>query len=334
MDIYKILESKQHNKHYLNRYVKFISNYSNQQKQRGITERHHICPKAKDLFPEYSCFIKNPWNSVHLTKRQHFIAHYLLSKCFSEIQSQQYAFLAMCNKQSKKDHTIRDYRVSSRIYENCKNRIDYSKRKRPKQRTSVKQIFQCFDEKGNTIQIPASKYDKNIHIHCNVDYINTKNENGEIIRVSRKEFEEKNLKGMQKGTTCVINSINGEKQRISVEEYNNCPFYISVSPKIKTIKNIITNKIKTIPKEEYSNFDKTIWVDNNAKGWYHTPIGKFSSTTDPKLRILGNHNSIATWCINNHKTLKPTSVKRIKWATKEHINKTFKELGFWYEPFI
>lgn len=333
MNIYKILESKQHNKHYLNRYVKFISNYFHQQKQKGITERHHICPKANDLFPEYSCFKQNPWNSIHLTKRQHFIAHYLLSKCYTEIQSQQYAFLAMCNKQSKKDHTIRDYRVISRTYENCKNRIDYSKRKPPKQRKPFDQNLQCFDQNGNLTQIPSSKYNKNIHTHSNKNYINIRNESGEIIRVSRKEFEEKKLKGMQNGTTCVINSITGEKLRISVEEYNNCPFYVSVAPIIYTIKNIITNERKSVSKEEYMNYDKTIWVDNNSRGWYHTPIGKFSSPTDPKLTILGNHNSIANWCINNNKTLKPASVKRIKWATKEHVNKTFKELGFWYEPF-
>ena len=51
MDIYSILASKPHNPHYLNRYITFITecqlknlNYN------GYTEKHHICPKAKDMF--------------------------------------------------------------------------------------------------------------------------------------------------------------------------------------------------------------------------------------------------------------------------------------------
>jgi hypothetical protein len=47
MDFIEILSSKPHNKHYLNRYVKFIKYCSNLNFE-GYTENHHICPKLKD----------------------------------------------------------------------------------------------------------------------------------------------------------------------------------------------------------------------------------------------------------------------------------------------
>ncbi len=43
-------------------------------------ENHHILPKS--LYIEYKCFKKNFWNSVLLTEKEHFICHWLLTKCF------------------------------------------------------------------------------------------------------------------------------------------------------------------------------------------------------------------------------------------------------------
>jgi hypothetical protein len=114
MDIYTILSSKSHNSHYLKRYITFI--YQCQQQNLGYggyTEKHHICPKAKDMFPDYKSFRDHPWNRVALTPRQHFIAHIILWKVFPQT-SQTDALWAMKNKNSST--------VNSRIYETL--RID------------------------------------------------------------------------------------------------------------------------------------------------------------------------------------------------------------------
>lgn len=90
MDIYSILASKPHNPHYLNRYWKFIQScqVANQNLSKDTyTEKHHICPKAKDLFPEYKDFKKNDWNKVVLTARQHIISHLLLWKTYGGSQT-------------------------------------------------------------------------------------------------------------------------------------------------------------------------------------------------------------------------------------------------------
>lgn len=111
MDIYiqNLIISKSINDHYTTRYIKFISNYLNQEKIKNETEQHHILPKCKDLFPEYKSLYKNPWNSVHLTKRQHFIAHWMLCKVFGESQIR--AFWLMCRGRNV---------IPSKLYEKLK----------------------------------------------------------------------------------------------------------------------------------------------------------------------------------------------------------------------
>src|ERR1035437_217606 len=88
-DIYSILLSKPHNPHYLNRYWKFINLCikSNSILILSDTEKHHICPKAKDLFPEYTTFKEFPWNKVILTIRQHKISHWILYKAYKGSQT-------------------------------------------------------------------------------------------------------------------------------------------------------------------------------------------------------------------------------------------------------
>lgn len=100
-DIYAILASKQHNPHYLNRYWKFIQNCL-KNTVSGKTEKHHICPKAKDLFPEYKSFTSCDWNMAKLQNRQHFIAHWMLWKAYKKFAQQFNAFNHMCNIDHKR----------------------------------------------------------------------------------------------------------------------------------------------------------------------------------------------------------------------------------------
>lgn len=111
MSIYEILSTKPHNKHYLNRYLKFIQ--SRNSNTNTTVELHHICPRAKDLFPEYSSFSVNPWNKIQLTLKEHFIAHLLLYKTYGKSQAK--AFHLMCNrtnsKNSKMYQNVRKYQI-------------------------------------------------------------------------------------------------------------------------------------------------------------------------------------------------------------------------------
>lgn len=81
MDFKEILRSKPHNSHQLERYIRFIES----QKNSGVgVEKHHICPKSSDMFPEFKSLSKHSWNSKVLTYRQHVIAHYMLHKAYPD----------------------------------------------------------------------------------------------------------------------------------------------------------------------------------------------------------------------------------------------------------
>lgn len=125
MNIYSILSTKPHNLHYLLRYCKFIQYCEKINKhlpKSTYTEKHHICPQSKDLFPEFSNLTLHKWNSIKLTARQHYIAHYILHKTFGGCQT--YAFFVFNLKWSNGNK--RNYKVNSKIFEF--SRIAYKKR--------------------------------------------------------------------------------------------------------------------------------------------------------------------------------------------------------------
>lgn len=84
------------NPHYVSRYLSFIGTRAGGTKIKNYTHHHHILPKAKDFFPNYKSLREYPWNGVHLTPREHFIAHWLLHKAFPG-SSQSIAFFHMAN---------------------------------------------------------------------------------------------------------------------------------------------------------------------------------------------------------------------------------------------
>lgn len=111
MDIVSVLRSKPHNTHYLNRYISFVERcqLKNEKILEGYYEKHHICPKAKDAFPEYKDFRKFPQNCILLTAKQHFIAHMILWKAYPQLRSVRETFWIMSNIENRK--------IRSRFYE-------------------------------------------------------------------------------------------------------------------------------------------------------------------------------------------------------------------------
>lgn len=104
MDIYSILASKPHNPYYLNRYVTFVQrNVDKYPENQSHTEKHHICPKAKDMFPAYKDFNLHEWNKIILPLKKHFYAHYLLSKIFYWSITQNESFCLMGGRLKNKN---------------------------------------------------------------------------------------------------------------------------------------------------------------------------------------------------------------------------------------
>lgn len=118
MDIYGLLTSIDHNKHYLDRYIKFIKmcqSINEKQTTKSIYHLHHICPKA--LFPKIKNLRKYSWNGVYLTRRQHFIAHLILAKALP-YNCMIYAFIRMSHVKSYESRHI----INSKLYESLSSK--------------------------------------------------------------------------------------------------------------------------------------------------------------------------------------------------------------------
>jgi hypothetical protein len=116
---------------------------------------------------------------------------------------------------------------------------------------------------------------------------------------------------------------------------------ISVAHKGKTVSQETRDKISKantgrvrseVSKESTS---KSLLGEKNYrfKGYYHTPLGRFSSTTDKNLPVR-EAEYLTKYCKSNHITVTPQSYRRNPFLAsldKSIIGKTYKEAGFWFE---
>ena len=95
-------------------YIQLIERAQSENRQKGCGvyfERHHIVPKCLGGG-------NDKLNLALLTAREHFVAHKLLCEIYPDEQKLHYALWRMMNPQSKKH--LRDYNISSREYNQCK----------------------------------------------------------------------------------------------------------------------------------------------------------------------------------------------------------------------
>lgn len=105
------------NLHYVNRYLRFISSRVNTESN---CHRHHILPKADDMFPQFKDFKQFSWNCIKLSYREHFIAHWILAKAFPG-SSQQRAFYHMVNILERKKS--KDYEAAKILHKESTRRV-------------------------------------------------------------------------------------------------------------------------------------------------------------------------------------------------------------------
>ena len=203
MDIYTILSSKPHNPHYLNRYIIFIKHCQLKNVDyEGYTEKHHICPKAKDMFPEYSSFSNYPWNCAVLTARQHFIAHMMLWKVYQN-ESMIRAFGIMSNYNEIK---------SSKIYESIKVAYSVIVSEQMSGTVSVKHDNKVF-------RVSKKEFDENKELSGHTKgktFALDRSGNGHYVSSDDVRFKTGELRGNNAGTITITNGKTNK--RIKPEE--------------------------------------------------------------------------------------------------------------------
>ena len=264
MDIYSILSSKPHNPHYLNRYITFIEKC--QQKNighEGYVERHHICPRAKDMFPEYEDFRLHPWNKAPLTPRQHFIAHLILWKAFPTIISTSIALKFMSDNKSRWG-----YFIYSKTYENLKISCLHSLSEYNRDKINVK------SNDGKIIKIDRDEFEKGNYVAQHENSVMIRMENGTCIRISKEEFDNNpSIFGSTKGMTYAVDRdgvsyyVRNDDIRFSTGElFGNNAGKITITNG-KNNKRILPGDI--IPDGWYRGMTKpslknSIWINNGT----------------------------------------------------------------------
>lgn len=84
-------------------------------------------------------------------------------------------------------------------------------------------------------------------------------------------------------------------------------------------------------KEGRHNFQNADEKHPMFKGYYHTPNGKYTSA--PRAAYGGlNGYDIRYYCGNPYKVISKKRAKKSPVMTDKDVGKTFKELGFWFDP--
>ena len=285
MKFQNILKSKPHNEHYLNRYIKFISYCQeiNLITSEDYVEKHHICPKASDLFPEFKDLRIHTWNKINLTARQHFIAHHLLWKCYP-VLSTYMAFKIFINGAKTNKHNRPSYKVTSKTYEllktaNCggyrKNSINVYDTVTGLSSSMSSIDYYDLDKPQNIISQKTGKVwvrDLNTGKTATMSSIDYKNSGDNIVSAN---------KGRMNPVTNIL-AFDKEKGlfvKITKYEYENNNNFESASKNKVSVKNIFTDKITQISIDEFTSIDKPInLVGTSWKG----------SVSDVKTRKVYN----------------------------------------------
>lgn len=261
------LFSKPHNIHYLNRYITFITLCKHKNRVKG--DNHHILPKAKDMFPEYSDFNLHEWNKVKLSKREHFIAHMILWKAYPESNSQLYAFFSMKNKNHVK--------INSKIFQKLKE--DIAKAKLNKgfiiAKDKNENIYRIHKEDPRWISGELVGMRKNIPAHENTKKATSERWKG----ISKhKEHNRKNSESMKK-LKWYHNFSENKTKRFKENEVPEgyiriCgPHRILTEEQLFALKEskLIEKRIKResnleIIRKNISDSQKRLWEDNPMRG--------------------------------------------------------------------
>jgi len=82
---------------------------------KGKTELHHVLPKS--LYPEFKNLKKHSWNEVHLTAREHFICHWLLTKMCTNRANMHKMVFAFKMMMHMENPTQNRYKINSHVYQ-------------------------------------------------------------------------------------------------------------------------------------------------------------------------------------------------------------------------
>lgn len=303
MDLENIFKTKTINAHYANRYLKFIKYCAAKNKECldfSFYENHHILPKAKSMFPEFANLKRNPWNSVKLSPRQHFIAHWILWKACGKFMA--YAFIGM--KRSSK-YQNRYFELNSKTYENLK--IEAAKAQ--SERTISNETRHRMSEAQKKVEKRKCEY---CGKSCSpVNYIRWHGDNCKVLTKINKHDIHPNVTVV----TCPHCDKTGKLLGMKSNHFDNCPTIVDRTVKAEIVScPHCGNTGKNIKSFRHYHFD-------NCKSLTGKPATIFRKVTEtatcPHCGKTGNVRGIKA----KHFDRCPSIAEKLPKITCPHCNK-------------
>lgn len=221
---------------WLDRYERFIENCKSRCLPVGIyTENHHIKPECMGGPDE-------PSNVVKLKLREHFIAHYMLSKAYPKHLGLVYAFVKMCERNKQKcvayDTEGKLY-FNSRMYEDAKTNLYNMLSEKNTGMVYVK------NKAGETLHITCEEYRSNRDIFDSVnpsDIVRVRNKEGTLVEMTSEEYKlsSEDYKFHTTGMVSCVD-IDGKKCYLTKDEYASGDYFPHENTQNRIV--IVTNRL-------------------------------------------------------------------------------------------
>ena len=242
----------------IKKYIEFCLKNNLNKHTSGITEHHHILPKAKSLFPQFSNLKENSWNGVFLTFENHYIAHSMLADAINH-SSVIYAW-NMMNKISKINaiNLIGEHKYKILREAHSKTVIEYNKTRTVTKETRLKM--------GKATKGMVTVFDTIANKHR---------------RVTKAEFDNNStLLGGTPGMVSVRDTRDNTSKQVTQVEYHKYDYYVHTTKGLVTVIDTRDNKTKQVSKCAFNQHDyyvgtstKIIRIyDNNDKLQYTSKI--------------------------------------------------------------
>ena len=262
------------------------------EKTHLCTDEHHILPQGSELFPELS---KESWNKVHLTYKDHYIAHSILALAFPKNNQIVFAWNSMTNMYPEfKRKQLNENPLKPETYDRLRKLAN-------KKLSEINKGITCVKSKrtGKYVRIPVEEYrqNKELYIPHNT------------------------------GKIKVTDPITGERIWVTSEEYKNGNFisHTSGMAKFLNTQTMKTEWIKSVDRKDYHIFVRTkILVSRNEKNI--EIMGKEAKEGDVFIDTIKNLNKIKgrEESLKNAEIRKFRSIERAK-IRKEKSKKTARE---------
>ncbi len=251
----------------LKQYIDYCLSNNKNVRIPGVTEHHHILPKSKTLFAEFSNLRKNPWNGSHLTFRDHYIAHAMLVEAVDN-ESIIYAWNRM-----NKNFTIDDQKelLGVEKYQELREKhrstvVNYNKTRIVTKETRLKMgrnnrgFVTVTDLKtGESKRVTKKEFDENDNLVAGTPgmtvAIDTRTGKCVFITVdelNNNEFYQHNTKGM----VVAIDTRTCERVHVTQEDFDNFDYYVGVSGKKISIFNEKSELVLSMPRQKFKEFTK------------------------------------------------------------------------------